>query len=57
MTNKIYTSDMYVSCDGEVRGILGHPKVYLKIEDSSITCPYCEKLFILSLDPKHQISE
>ena len=30
----------------------GHPKVWLKIssEKGSITCPYCEKTFILKLE-------
>jgi uncharacterized Zn-finger protein len=32
-----------VSCDG---GKLGHPKVYLKIKDKAITCPYCSKTFV-----------
>ncbi len=35
-----------VSCDGGAEP-LGHPKVYLRIVDAQITCPYCSKLFIL----------
>lgn len=35
-----------VSCEGSEGG-LGHPKVYLKIKETQINCPYCSKIFIL----------
>jgi uncharacterized Zn-finger protein len=35
-----------VSCDGG-DGPFGHPKVYLKIVNTEITCPYCSRLFVL----------
>lgn len=35
-----------VSCDGGV-GPLGHPKVYLRIPEKQIACPYCSHIFIL----------
>ncbi|WP_297370274.1 zinc-finger domain-containing protein [Acidocella sp.] len=35
-----------VSCDGGV-GPLGHPRIYLRIVDKEISCPYCSKRFVL----------
>ena len=35
-----------VACDGG--GALGHPRVFLFIEDQSVMCPYCSRLFVLS---------
>ena len=35
-----------VSCDGG-GGALGHPKVYLTLEDGEVICPYCDKKFVL----------
>lgn len=39
-----------VSCDGG-GGTLGHPKVYLHIdqEKGQITCPYCSRTYVLRL--------
>ncbi|MDB5375747.1 MAG: hypothetical protein JWR00_193, partial [Rubritepida sp.] len=28
-------------------GALGHPLVYLRIEDTQVTCPYCSKTYRL----------
>jgi uncharacterized Zn-finger protein len=39
-----------VSCDGtkaDGNKSLGHPKVYLHITGTDITCPYCSKKFVL----------
>jgi uncharacterized Zn-finger protein len=35
-----------VACDGG-GGPLGHPRVFLYIEDKSVTCPYCSRHFVL----------
>ena len=36
-----------VACDGD-QGALGHPRVYLTMDDDDqIVCPYCERRFIL----------
>jgi uncharacterized Zn-finger protein len=35
-----------VSCDGG-GGPLGHPKVYLSLENGRVECPYCDRLFVL----------
>jgi uncharacterized Zn-finger protein len=36
-----------VSCDGG-DGPFGHPKVYLRIADKQVMCPYCSRLFVLA---------
>ncbi len=38
-----------VSCDGG-GGAVGHPKVYLQIEQETgrVVCPYCSRTYILS---------
>lgn len=43
-TAEVETID--VSCDGG-GGALGHPKVYLTLEDGEVECPYCDKKFVL----------
>jgi uncharacterized Zn-finger protein len=35
-----------VSCDGG-DGPLGHPRIYLRITDKEVTCPYCSKRFVV----------
>ncbi|MGJ3260473.1 MAG: zinc-finger domain-containing protein [Rhodospirillales bacterium] len=37
---------MTVACDG---GSLGHPNVYLHLDDETldVVCPYCSKRFVL----------
>jgi uncharacterized Zn-finger protein len=35
-----------VPCDGG-GGALGHPRVWLRIEDHEVTCPYCSRTFVL----------
>lgn len=40
-----------VGCDGG-GGALGHPLVYLRIEeDGDVICPYCSLRFVLEGDP------
>lgn len=36
-----------VACDGSVAGALGHPRVWLRIEGSEVTCPYCSITYVL----------
>jgi len=37
-----------VPCDGEVGvGGLGHPRVWLRIVDHEVTCPYCSITYVL----------
>jgi len=39
----VEVEEISVSCDGA----LGHPKVFLKLEDREVECPYCDKKFVL----------
>jgi uncharacterized Zn-finger protein len=36
-----------VGCDGG-GGALGHPLVYLRIEGTQVTCPYCSRTYVLA---------
>ncbi|HEX2624661.1 MAG TPA: zinc-finger domain-containing protein [Sphingomicrobium sp.] len=43
-----------VACDGsgEVEAALGHPRVYLHIDDSGfVDCGYCDRRFVLEGGP------
>jgi uncharacterized Zn-finger protein len=42
----IMVDDRTVACDGG-DGPLGHPRVFLKIEDREVTCPYCSRHYVL----------
>lgn len=43
----LHTDKTEISCDGG-EGALGHPRVYLHMDDSGqVECPYCDRLFIL----------
>lgn len=48
-TETIYVHDRTVPCDGG-GGTLGHPRVYLRIIEQSIMCPYCSWHFVLEPD-------
>jgi uncharacterized Zn-finger protein len=50
---KISVSSPEISCDGGT-GAMGHPKVYLRIEQEkdSIACPYCSRTYILKPEAK-----
>ncbi len=43
---RIEVIEPVVACDGG-DGALGHPRVYLRIVDRQIFCPYCSRLFVL----------
>jgi uncharacterized Zn-finger protein len=43
----LYVDTTTVACDGG-DGVLGHPRVFLKIDESGkVECPYCDRLYIL----------
>ena len=45
----VYTMQTEVACDGDTSdpsGALGHPRVFLHMENGQVECPYCDKLFI-----------
>ena len=51
-TEIIHVDDRVVACDGG-GGALGHPRVFLRIEDQSVLCPYCSRLFLLNEGAGH----
>jgi uncharacterized Zn-finger protein len=51
-TEIIHVDEPVVACDGG-EGPLGHPRVFLRIEDKSVMCPYCSRLFILNEGARH----
>jgi uncharacterized Zn-finger protein len=48
----IHADSRTVACDGGC-GPLGHPRVYLYIEDQSVVCPYCSRVFVLNAGADH----
>lgn len=36
-----------VGCDGG-GGALGHPLIYMRIEQRQVTCPYCSRTYVLA---------
>ena len=50
----IVTDQMQVACDGsgEVSPALGHPRVYLQIDEHGyVDCGYCDRRFVLRGGP------
>ena len=50
----LYVSTSRVACDGgiEVNPALGHPRVYLQIDETGfVECGYCDRRFILKGGP------
>ncbi len=45
-TETVAVQDRVVACDGG-DGALGHPRVWLRIVDRQVMCPYCSRLFVL----------
>jgi len=46
-TEIIHVDERTVACDGG-NGALGHPRVFLHIEDREVMCPYCSRLYVLN---------
>ncbi len=46
-TEIIHVDQRVVACDGG-GGPLGHPRVYLRIVEREVMCPYCSRLFVLN---------
>ncbi len=42
-----HVDDRTVACDGG-DGALGHPRVFLRITDRDVVCPYCSRHYILN---------
>ena len=51
VTQKIYTEDSRVACDGG-GGALGHPQIWLTLGgNGQVACPYCSCLFVAATPP------
>ena len=48
----IHVDSRTVACDGG-GGALGHPRVFLWIEEHEAVCPYCSRLYILNEGANH----
>ena len=46
-TEILHGDERTVACDGG-NGALGHPRVFLRIENSQVMCPYCSRLYVLN---------
>jgi len=46
-TEIIAVNERTVACDGG-DGALGHPRVWLRIADKQVMCPYCSRLYVLN---------
>ena len=51
-TEIIEVDQTTVACDGG-DGALGHPRVFLHIEERSVMCPYCSRLYVLKEGASH----
>ena len=50
-TEILHVDERTVPCDGGPRGnggALGHPRVFLHIDDAQVLCPYCSRLYVLN---------
>ena len=51
-TETIRVDSRTVACDGGDGG-LGHPRVFLRIADEQVMCPYCSRLYVLNPGADH----
>jgi uncharacterized Zn-finger protein len=51
-TEIIHVDDRVVACDGG-NSALGHPRVWLRIVDHQVMCPYCSRLYVLNEGAGH----
>jgi uncharacterized Zn-finger protein len=51
-TEIIHVDTRTIACDGG-DGALGHPRVFLRIADEQVMCPYCSRLYILNPGADH----
>jgi uncharacterized Zn-finger protein len=51
-TEIIPVNDPTVPCDGG-DGALGHPRVFLRIVEQQVMCPYCSRLYVLNEGAGH----
>jgi uncharacterized Zn-finger protein len=51
-TEIIHVDDRVVACDGG-NSALGHPRVWLRIVETQVMCPYCSRLYVLNEGAGH----
>jgi uncharacterized Zn-finger protein len=51
-TEIIAVEERAVACDGGAAP-LGHPRVWLRIADHEVLCPYCSRLYVLKEGAGH----
>jgi uncharacterized Zn-finger protein len=51
-TEIIHVDSRTVACDGGDKA-LGHPRVFLRISDKQVMCPYCSRLYVLNPGVDH----
>jgi len=51
-TEIIHVDERTVPCDGG-GGALGHPRVFLRIAEREVMCPYCSRLYVLNEGAGH----
>jgi uncharacterized Zn-finger protein len=51
-TETIHVDDAVAACDGG-DGALGHPRVWLRVVDHQVQCPYCSRLYVLNEGAGH----
>lgn len=44
---RVEVTKRHIACDGGM-GPAGHPRVWMRIEDHEVTCPYCSRTFVLA---------
>lgn len=52
LTETIHVNERTVACDGG-DGALGHPRVFLRILDRDVSCPYCSRHYVLNAGAGH----
>jgi len=45
--DRVTVTHRHIACDGGAAH-LGHPRIWMKIEDREVTCPYCSRSFVLA---------
>ncbi len=51
-TEIFHVDHSVVACDGG-DGALGHPRVFLRIPERQVMCPYCSRLYVLNEGAGH----
>jgi len=51
-TEILHVDERTVACDGG-GGALGHPRVFLRIAEREVMCPYCSRLYVLKEGAGH----